>query len=196
LIWLVYLIVIFISKLSKRREPISVEPQVFNLLSYFLANSQRLLTRGELVEQVWPGKIICDTTLSGHIKYVRNALDDNGKNQIFIKTIHSRGYQFTAPVTVTENRKPLLKQILKTKENALFSKGPLVTVVPFSNLSSDPEQQFFAEGMSEDIITELSRFSDIHVLASHSAFQLKDTSSATENFREKRNMNYLTRPYC
>jgi len=177
--------------LSKLREPISIEPQVFDLLSYFLANSQRLLTRDELFEQVWPGKIICDTTLSGHIKYVRKALGDSGRNQFFIKTIHGRGYQFTAQVTVTENNRPLLKQTLETTKNALFSKGPLVTVVPFSNLSSDPEQQFFADGMSEDIITELSRFSDISVLASHSAFQLKDTSSATEYFREKRNMNYL-----
>ncbi|PKG96121.1 hypothetical protein [Paraglaciecola sp. MB-3u-78] len=58
-------------------------------------------------------------------------------------------------------------------------------------MSNDPEQQFFAEGMSEDITTELSRFSDIQVVSSHSACQLKDTSAATEYFSEKRHMNYL-----
>ncbi len=177
--------------LLKLNEPIAIEPQVFDLLSYFLANSQRLLTRDELFEQVWPGKVICDTTLSGHIKYARKALGDSGKNQLFIKTIHGRGYQFTAQVTVTDNDQPLLKKTSIPTVSSLFSKGPLVTVLPFSNLSSDPEQQFFADGMCEDIITELSRFSDIHVLASHSAFQLKDTSSATKYLSEKRTMNYL-----
>lgn len=177
--------------LCKLKESISIEPQVFDLLRYFVANSQRLLTRDELFEQVWPGKIICDTTLSGHIKYVRKALGDSGKEQLFIKTIHGRGYQFNAMVTVIENNKPVLGHTLATTENALLSKGPLVTVVPFSNLSNDPEQQFFADGMCEDVITELSRFSDIHVLASHSAFQLKDSSNAKKYLSEKRSMNYL-----
>jgi TolB-like protein/Tfp pilus assembly protein PilF len=177
--------------LSKLGEPIAIEPQVFDLLSYFMANSQRLVTRDELFVQVWPGKIISDTTLSGHIKHVRKALGDSGQEQLFIKTIHGRGYQFTASVEVTQKDKPELEKTLEPSFKSEFSKGPMVTVMPFLNMSNDPEQQFFAEGMSEDIITELSRFSDIHVLARHSAFQFKDTSGASEYFCEKRHMNYV-----
>tara|TARA_R110000737_G_scaffold61057_2_gene88001 strand:- start:2300 stop:3838 length:1539 start_codon:yes stop_codon:yes gene_type:complete len=177
--------------LSKLGLPIAIEPQVFDLLCYFLANSQRLVSRDELFQQVWSGKVISDTTLSGHIKYVRKALGDSGKNQFFIKTIHGRGYQFVAPVIDIDNAQPLTNKTIKSSEIDIFSKGPLVTVMPFSNISSDPDQQYFAEGMSEYIITELSRFSDIHVLARHSAFQFKGTSGASEYFREKRKMNYL-----
>jgi TolB-like protein len=172
---------------TKLQEPVSLEPQVFDLLKYLVANSQRVLSRDELFEQVWPGKIISDTTLSGHIKSVRKALGDSGERQAFVKTIHGRGYQFIGNVFEAENG-----QVLALEEReCFFSKGPLVTVLPFTNMSNDPDQQFFAEGMSEDIITELSRFSDIQVVARHSAFQFKDRPSATEYFSEKRNMNYL-----
>lgn len=177
--------------LSKLGEPIAIEPQVYELLSYLIANSQRLVTRGELFEQVWPGKIISDTTLSGHIKHVRKALGDSGQHQFFIKTIHGRGYQFSGAVNVIQYDKTVSEKTIETPENNQLCKGPLVTVMPFLNMSSDPEQRFFAEGMSEDIITELSRFSGIQVLARHSAFQFKDSLGATEYFREKRYMNYL-----
>lgn len=176
---------------SKLGEPVSLEPQVFDLLCYLVANSQRVLSRDELFDKVWPGKIISDTTLSGHIKSVRKVLGDSGQNQFFIKTIHGRGYQFTATVTEVADEKPLVKEDRDVDTECFISKGPLVAVLPFSNMSSDPDQQFFAEGMSEDITTELSRFSDIQVVSSHSAFQLKDALGAAEHFREKRNMNYF-----
>jgi TolB-like protein/Tfp pilus assembly protein PilF len=176
---------------SKLGKSVALEPQVFDLLSYLVANSQRMLSRDELFDKVWPGKIISDTTLSGHIKSVRKVLGDSGQNQFFIKTIHGRGYQFVASVTEAEDDKQLPQVEKESATMCFISKGPLVTVLPFQNMSNDPDQQFFAEGMSEDITTELSRFSDIQVVSSHSACQLKDTSAATEYFSEKRHMNYL-----
>lgn len=176
---------------AKLGEAIALEPQVFDLLSYMVTNSRRVLSRDELVEQVWPGKIICDTTLSGHIKSARKVLGDSGQNQFFIKTIHGRGYQFTAAVSPAKSSKSDSQDEREMNGQCFISKGPLVAVLPFSNMSSDPNQQFFAEGMSEDITTELARFSDIQVLASHSAMQFKDITGASDYFREKRNMNYI-----
>jgi TolB-like protein/Tfp pilus assembly protein PilF len=176
---------------SKLEEPVPLEPQVFDLLSYLVANSQRVISRDELFDNVWSGKIISDTTLSGHIKSVRKALGDSGQSQLFIKTIHGRGYQFTASVTLADDNNNGPQKIRGMDSECYIIKGPLVAVLPFSNMSNDPDQQFFAEGMSEDITTELSRFSDIQVVSSHSTFQLKDAATATEFFREKSNMNYI-----
>lgn len=173
--------------LAKHGKVLALEPQVFDLLNYLVANSQRTVSRNELLDKLWPGKIISDTTLSGHIKFARKVLGDNGQKQSFIKTIHGRGYQFTAPVTQAVKPQPS-----PVKDAEYFNnKGPLVTVLPFQNMSNDAEQQFYAEGMSEDITTELSRFSDIQVVASHSAFQLKVAATATEYFYERRQMNYV-----
>ncbi|MFA3789950.1 winged helix-turn-helix domain-containing tetratricopeptide repeat protein [Aliiglaciecola sp. SL4] len=176
---------------TKFGEPIALEPQVFDLLSYLVRNSQKVLSRDELFDQVWTGKVISDTTLSGHIKSVRKALDDSGQKQNFIKTVHGRGYQFIASVRTDLNTKPSSLSIVEDAPSCFINKGPLVAVLPFQNMSSDQEQQYFAEGMSEDITTELSRFSDIQVVARHSAFQLKDATNATEYFKEKRYLNYL-----
>lgn len=177
--------------MAKQGEPVSLEPQDFDLLSYLVANSPRVVSRNELLDEVWTGKIISDTTLSGHIKSVRKVLGDSGQNQLFIKTIHRRGYQFVASVSQAANSEKVHQQAIEIDSDGFDSKGPLVTVLPFLNMCNDPEQGFFADGMSEDIITELSRFSDIQVVCSQSTFQLKDTAAATAYFREKRSMNYI-----
>lgn len=173
--------------LTKHGKVLALEPQVFDLLTYLVANSQRTVSRSELLDKLWSGKVISDTTLSGHIKFARKVIGDNGQQQRLIKTVHGRGYQFTAPVTqLTTCQSSPGKDV-----EYISHKGPLVTVLPFQNLSEDTEQQFFAEGMSDDITTELARFSDIHVVSSHSAHQLKQTSATTEYFSERRQMNYV-----
>lgn len=177
--------------LTKLGNSISLEPQVFDLLSYLVSNSQRVLCRDELFDNVWPGKIISETTLSGNIKSVRKALGDSGQEQLFIKTIHGRGYQFVASVVLEDQSESLEQKEVEPKAECSISAGPLVIVLPFTNLSNDPDQAFFAEGMSDDITTELSRFSDIQVVSNHSAKQLMDTATATEYFSSKQNLNYF-----
>lgn len=86
---------------------VDVEPKVFELLSYLIANRDRLVTRDELFENLWPGQIVSETSLSNQIKAVRKAIGDDGKSQSFIKTVHGRGYQFVYPANEknsTDNR--------------------------------------------------------------------------------------------
>ena len=71
--------------------PISVEPQVFDLLVYLLENRDRVVTRGELLENLWKDKVVTDSALGARIKDARKAVGDNGKQQNIIKTIHGRG---------------------------------------------------------------------------------------------------------
>lgn len=90
--------------LSDNGIKLPIEPQVFDLLHYLLINHSRVLSRTELLDHVWAGRIVSDTTLSGHIKSVRKVLGDNGQCQKIIKTIHGRGYQFIQPVTHQEEQ--------------------------------------------------------------------------------------------
>lgn len=77
---------------------ISVEPQVFNLILFLIENSNKIVSREELLDHVWQGRVVSDTSINNNIKTARKVLGDNGSSQQVIKTIHSRGYQFVAEV--------------------------------------------------------------------------------------------------
>jgi len=158
-------------------EAISVEPQVFDLLSYLIINRGRIVSRDELLDNLWKGKVVSDAALAVCLKDARKAVGDSGDRQSIIKTIHGRGYQFIAEVSESgedkmadnENRSSLPKAL------ALPDK-PSVAVMPFTNMSNDPGQDFFADGVTEDIITELSRERDLFVIARNSTFAYKNRS--------------------
>ena len=78
-----------------------IEPQVFDLLVYLIENRNRVVTRVELLEQLWHGRIVSDSAINARLKEARKAVGDSGKDQRVIKTIHRRGYQFIADVNVT-----------------------------------------------------------------------------------------------
>lgn len=177
--------------LSDNGKQLAIEPQVFDLLEYLVINGSKVISRDELLDNVWAGRIVSDTTLSGHIKSVRKVLGDSGQNQTMIKTVHGRGYQFLPPVTKEEGTSShTVGEPGVVEEKDTSNKGPLIAVLPFLNRSSDPEQKYFAEGMSEDIITELSRFSDIQVVSRHSSFQLSAEAPALEQFCAQQNVSY------
>lgn len=105
-------------------KPIAVEPQVFDLLVYLVENRSRVVTRGELLDKLWEGKIVTDAALGASLKEVRKVVQDSGMKQEVVKTVHGRGYQFIAEVTestidkssvITDelaSRKPLLHSII------------------------------------------------------------------------------------
>jgi TolB-like protein/Tfp pilus assembly protein PilF len=156
---------------------IPVEPQVFDLLDYLIKNRGRIISRDELLDNLWKGKVVTDAALGVCLKDVRKAVGDIGDRQSVIKTFHGRGYQFIAEVTESGAEKMPDKENQSTlgKTLALPDK-PSVAVMPFTNMSNDPEQDFFADGVTEDIITELSRERDLFVIARNSTFAYKDRS--------------------
>lgn len=177
--------------LSGNGVQLAIEPQVFDLLHYLVVNSGKVISRNELLDNVWAGRIVSDTTLSGHIKSVRKVLGDSGQSQVIIKTIHGRGYQFIESVSIEEEQPSQNSPAPQSTETVASDiNGPLIAVLPFLNRSSDTEQQYFAEGMSEDIITELARFSDIQVVSRYSSFQLDSEAPTLESFCEQQKVSY------
>ena len=79
---------------------VKLEPQVFNVLVYLIQHHDRVVSKEELLEQLWPGRVVGEATLSSRIMAVRKAIGDRGRAQRIIQTLHGRGYRFIAPVTI------------------------------------------------------------------------------------------------
>jgi len=169
--------------------PVSVEPQVFDLLVYLLENRDRVVTRGELLENLWKGKVVTDSALGARIKDARKSVGDSGDRQEIIKTFHGRGYQFIAEVSTS----PFIKQAtaaLDSLEPSLPDK-PSVAVLPFENLGEESASDYFADGLTRDISTNLCRYRELLVIDSHSAFEYREVHSTIEDFARQLGVHYL-----
>src|SRR5262245_633512 len=86
--------------------PCKLEPQVFNVLAYLLQHRDRVVTKDELLDQLWPNQFISEVTLHHRVMAARKAIGDSGREQRYIKTVHGRGYRFIADVTLAEPSPP------------------------------------------------------------------------------------------
>jgi TolB-like protein/Flp pilus assembly protein TadD len=156
-----------------------LEPKAFDLLAYLIANRERVVSKDDLLAAVWNGRIISESSLTTCVNAVRKAIDDNGKAQRLIKTLQRKGFRFVADVREERNsRYAGVGEIsLDASKPALaLPEKPSIAVLPFLNLSGDPEQEYFTDGVTEDIITELSRFHSLFVIARNSSFSYKGIS--------------------
>jgi adenylate cyclase len=162
---------------------IALRPKSFELLRYLLENADRLVTKEELLNAIWPNVATTDESLTHCVSEVRQAIGDGG--QIIIKTVPRRGYRFAAPVlrvatsaVAAPHPAPPAAESVPAWSDPASQTPPLdrpsVAVLPFANLSGDPQQDYFSDGITEDIITELSRFSELLVIARNSTFQYRD----------------------
>jgi TolB-like protein len=158
-------------ELRRRGELCSVEPQVFDLLEYLLRNRDRVVSRDDVLSAVWNGRIVSEATLASRINAARTAIGDNGEDQRLIRTIPRRGIRFVGVVHAHD--KPTNRPPEEFVPNALSPSKPSIAVLPFTNMSDDTLQEYFADGIVEEIITALSRFSSLFVIARNSSFTYK-----------------------
>ena len=143
-----------------------LEPQVFDILRHLVKNADRLVSRDELIAAVWDGRIVSDATIGARINAVRKAVGDDGKRQRVVKTVPRRGFRFVAEVDVNP---AILDSVASAPGvDRDFMGRPAVAVLPFANLSGDPEQEYFVDGLTEDIITTLSLWRSFPVIARQS----------------------------
>jgi TolB-like protein/Tfp pilus assembly protein PilF len=148
---------------------VAVEPQVFDLLEFLIRNRDHVVSRDDVLEAVWHGRIVSDATLSSRISAARAAIGDTGEEQRLIRTIARKGLRFVGDVREESGT------IGSAAARAIVppATGPAIAVLPFTNMSGDPEQDYFADGVVEDIITALSRCSGLIVIARNSSFTYK-----------------------
>lgn len=177
---------------TRHSEPIAMEPQVFDLLLYLLQNRDRVVSRDDLITAVWNGRIVSESTLSTRITAARKAIGDTGEDQILIKTYPRKGIRFVGDLQMVGVSRPdergqgpaVPPSSVQSAPAGPIEWGgrPSVAVLPFNNLSGDAEQDYFSDGITEDIITALSKYRSLAVIARNSSFAFKgargDTRSA------------------
>ena len=169
-------------ELYRGTERVAVEPQVLRLIVLLLDNTDRVVTRDEIIEQVWNGRIVSESALSSRIKSARKALGDCGASQHMIRTIHGRGFRFVCPLAETVCI-PRSANGAQPPEGpaAPLRERPSIGVLPFALVNPAGDYAGWAQALPHDLIAELSRLHWLLVIARGSSFQFL---SATANVRE------------
>jgi len=165
-----------------------LEPQVFALLALLVENHARLVSKDEIIEKVWDGRVVSDAAVASRVKSARQALGDNGRSQRFIKTVHRHGFRFVAevkavagPVThvatqsgdvnVTENIGSLVRSLERVAR-------PSLAVLPFRLVGDQVRYAALASALPDELITELSRLRWLFITARGSSFRVSATDTA------------------
>jgi adenylate cyclase len=159
-------------ELHRGIDAVSITPQVFDLLDYLIRNRERVVSKDDLIDAVWNGRSVSDAALTTRLNAARGAIGDSGEEQRFIKTLPRKGFRFVGQVR--EAREAACPNPADAPESAsAVPDRPSIAVLPFANMSGDPEQEYFADGMVEEITTALSRFTWLFVIARNSSFTFK-----------------------
>ncbi|QIG94904.1 winged helix-turn-helix domain-containing tetratricopeptide repeat protein [Bradyrhizobium sp. 6(2017)] len=198
---------------------VSVAPQVFDLLDYLIRNRKRVVSKDDLINTVWNGRVVSDAALATRLNVARSAIGDSGVKQRLIKTLQRKGFRFVG--TVQEVQRPADAVLTADSGGQIFrgSAGPgrsdavppdghasgtrdgatrsipaprlSIVVLPFANLGGDPEQDYFADGVTDSLTTDLSRISDSFVFARNTAFTFKGKAVNVEKVGRELNVRYV-----
>src|SRR6195256_4034398 len=186
-------------ELWRAKRAVHVEPQVFDLLVYLVQNRDRVVSKDDLIASVWGGRIVSESTLTSRINAARTAVGDNGREQQLIRTIPRKGLRFIGAVQVPADDKqqaPAAElppdEIYEPSRPVLpLPDRPAIAVLPFTNMSGDPEQEYFSDGISEDIITALSKLRWFFVIARNSSFVYKGKAVHMKQVAEELGVGYV-----
>jgi DNA-binding winged helix-turn-helix (wHTH) protein len=148
-----------------------IEPQVFDLLLYLVLNHDRVVSKDDMIAAVWGGRVVSESALTNRINAARTAIGDSGERQRLIKTLQRKGIRFVGTVLEEQERSAAAAAPVALEQPAPvlpLPDRPSIAVLPFENMSADPEQEYFASGMADEIITALSRCSWLFVIARNS----------------------------
>lgn len=158
-------------ELRRGEMALPVAPQVFDLLEYLIRNRERVVSKDDLIAAIWDGRIVSDAALTTRMNVARTAIGDSGEEQRLIKTLPRRGFRFIGNVLEQEGNAG--SSGLGERPPLELPDRPSIAILPFANFSPDPSQDYFADGVVEDITTALSRFSELFVIARNSSLQYK-----------------------
>jgi adenylate cyclase len=179
---------------------VHVEPQVVELLSLLIKKRDRMVSKEEINEIVWRGRIVSEAALSSRIKMARQVLGDDGRKQAVIRTIHRKGFRFVADVEeeLTSQSGEIKSSPGETSAGGEGSERkrsgiskPSVAVLPFSNLSNDADQEYFSDGIGSDIIDRLSKHRWLNVTARNTTFGYKDKTIDMRQLARELEVDYV-----
>jgi TolB-like protein len=168
---------------------VPLRPKTFDVLTYLTQHPGRLVPKTELIENVWQNLNVTPNSLAQCIREIRHALHDD--TQAIVETVSKRGYLFALPVIAVDgNDAPLSAEEGESRALPLPDR-PSIAVLPFDNMSGDPDQDYFADGISEDLITGLSRIRWLFVIARNSTFVYKGRAVDVRQVASKLGVRYV-----
>lgn len=163
-------------ELHRGSDLVSITPQVFDLLEYLIRHRMRVVSKDDLIEAIWNGRVVSDAALTTRLNVARVAIGDSGENQRLIRTLPRRGFRFIGDVQEAGECIDAAVGDPTHAPKLVLPDKPSIAVLPFQNLSGDIAQDYFADGMVEDIINGLSRSKSLFVISRSSSFTYKGRS--------------------
>jgi len=191
-------------ELRRGTDRLSVEPQVLDLLQYLISNRDRVVSKDDLIAHVWNGRIVSDSTLTSRITSARHAVGDSGADQRLIRTVARKGIRFVGEVR--ENPSSAKIEATRSASAAVGPRlsfqsagaprprlpdKPSIAVLPFTNMSGDPEQEYFSDGITDDIISALSQLRWLFVIARNSTFVYKGHAVDVKHVGSELSVRYV-----
>jgi TolB-like protein/DNA-binding winged helix-turn-helix (wHTH) protein len=204
-------------ELHRGRDAVSITPQVFDLLDYLIRNRERVVSKDDLISAVWSGRIVSDAALTTRLNAARHAIGDSGEAQRLLKTLPRKGFRFVGTVQEVQRRPVVASAISDPGEQSLADIArpgssdeiglrthdgdtksvPLpaprlsIVVLPFANVGGDPEQDYFVNGVTESLITDLSRMGRAFLIARNSAFSYRGKAVDVRQIGRELNVRYV-----
>jgi TolB-like protein len=181
---------------------VAIEPQVFDLLVHLIRHRDRVVSKDDLLASIWHGRIVSESALFNRINAARGAIGDTGDQQRLIKTLPRRGMRFIGDVREEEISAMAVAQsgpATRSRTGAASGHDPYlplpdrpsIAVLPFANMSDDPDQEYFADGISEDLITSLARIRWLFVIARNSTFVYKHRAVDVKQVSRELGVRYV-----
>src|SRR3954452_21279790 len=167
--------------------PVRLTPKALALLSFMAGRPGEVIPKEELFGAVWPEVTVGDAALVTCIQELRKALGDDARRPRYIETLHRRGYRFVGKITAV----PLAAAARGTTPALALPDRPSIAVLPFANMSDEPDQEYFADGISEDLITGLSRIRWLFVIARNSTFTYKTRAVDVKQVARELGVRYV-----
>jgi TolB-like protein/Tfp pilus assembly protein PilF len=178
-------------ELRRGADLIPLAPQVFDLLHFLIRNRDRVVSKDDIISAIWNGRIVSDAALTTRLNAARTAVGDTGEKQHLIKTLPRKGFRFVG--TVHEDQGHPIATARSNADTPPLASVPRLSIVvlPFANIGGDAEQDYFADGVTESLTTDLSRISGSFVIGRHTAFTYKGKSIDLKQIGRELNVRYI-----
>jgi TolB-like protein len=177
--------------------PVTIGSRALDLLAALIDRRGDVISKEEIMAAVWPKTAVEEANLFAQISALRAILDKEQSGQSCIQTVTGRGYRFIAPVTQCAGFRSTAAETLEPTHRGVSNRGDLgpprlaVVVLPFANIGGDPTQDYFADGVTESLTTDLSRISGAFVIGRSTAFTYKGKSPDLKQIGRELNVRYV-----
>ena len=172
-------------------ETVALGQRAVALLQVLVEGAGTPISKDRLIERAWPGLAIEDSNLTVQIAALRRIFAEEPDGENWVETLPRRGYRYVGPVVVQEDNSDAVAPDAQPAPALALPDKPSLAVLPFTNMSGDPEQDYFADGMVEDIITGLSRIKWLFVIARNSSFTYKGRSVNVSRIGRELGVRYV-----